>query len=159
DMAQLRKYYEAGAMDEALRLAHTLKGSAATLGAKALSQCALDLELALRELETQDIEVRMMAVEAALTPLLTDIHHLADTGLPEPPPAVVDDERTREMLAQLEALLAEDNTRASQVWNESAPLFQAALGPAFMLLGREIEHYEFDKALKTLRDAMMRESM
>ena len=89
DVAILRMHLEAGEITDAQRLVHTLKGAAATLGAMALSQRAVDLELALREQASpEDIETRIVAVEASLIPLLADIQHMADAGTPAvPPPA------------------------------------------------------------------------
>ena len=68
-------------------------------------------------------------------------------------PQEMDSARAEAVLEQLEALLAEDDTRASQVWSESAPLINAALGSAAASLGQEIERFEYDKALQTLRSA------
>ena len=155
DVAALRAHLAGGEIADAKRLAHTLKGAAATLGAEALRQCAQDLELALRERAPQaDIEACIVAVGASLSPLLAAIQLLADAGMPAaPPPAEMDSKRVGYVLGKLEALLAEDNTLASQVWIESKPLIEAALGSAAASLGREIERFEYDKALQTLRSA------
>jgi CheY-like chemotaxis protein/HPt (histidine-containing phosphotransfer) domain-containing protein len=155
DVAKLRAYLASGKMEDAQRLAHTLKGVSATLGANEVRQCALDLELAIRELESQDIEKRIDTVEASLTPILAAIQDLAGTGMPVAPATIeIDHTQTEEILKQLEALLAVDDTRASQLWIESAPLIKAVLGSAADSLEQEIERFEYDKALKTLRDVV-----
>jgi PAS domain S-box-containing protein len=157
DVAMLRTHLAGGKMADAQRLSHTLKGVAATLGAMALSENAQNLEQAIREAASaEDIEARVAAVEASLTPLLADIQQIADARKPAVlPPVEMDSERTREVLAKLEALLAEDDTRASQLWIELAPLIRAALGPsAAASLEKEIERFEYDKALQTLRKAI-----
>ena len=59
--------------------------------------------------------------------------------------------RAREVLARLETLLAEDDTQAYGVWLESADLIEAALGSAASQLRDEIDRFEYDKALRTLR--------
>ncbi len=70
------------------------------------------------------------------------------------PAAAVNRARAREVLARLEALLAEDNTQAYGVWLESAGLLEAALGSAASQLRDEIDRFEYDKALLTLRAAL-----
>ena len=74
---------------------------------------------------------------------------------PDPPAsATVANPQARETLAQLEALLAEDDTRASQIWREAAPVATAMLGAAALELGQAIECFEYDKALRMLRAAL-----
>jgi signal transduction histidine kinase/DNA-binding response OmpR family regulator len=70
------------------------------------------------------------------------------------PAALVDRVRAREVLARLEALLAEDDAQVYGVWLESAGLIEAALGPAAGQLRDEIDRFEYDKALLTLRGAL-----
>jgi HPt (histidine-containing phosphotransfer) domain-containing protein len=155
DMATLRKLFASGETTNAQRLVHTLKGVTATLGADAAHQCILELELALREQALpEDIGACIGELEASMTPLLAAMQHLSDAGTPSPPPLEMDSVRTREILGILEALLAEDDTRASQVWIESAPIIKAALGSAAAMLEKQIESFEYDRALQTLREAI-----
>ncbi|MDP2829054.1 MAG: PAS domain S-box protein [Sulfuricellaceae bacterium] len=80
-VATIREHLAAGEIAEAQGMAHSLKGSAATLGAMALSRCALDLEQALREQAPRErIDTCMVAVEALLTALLIDIQHVAPSS-------------------------------------------------------------------------------
>lgn len=68
-----RSYDEAsaaGSADQLLRLAHDLKGIAATLGADSLSQAARQLELALRDAPSARHDGPRGGVEAQLDPLL-----------------------------------------------------------------------------------------
>ncbi len=83
DVRMLRTLLAGGETADAQRLAHTLKGSSATLGAMALSQCALDLELALREQRPrEDIEACIGAVDALLASQLAGIQGMMDAGAP-----------------------------------------------------------------------------
>jgi len=59
--------------------------------------------------------------------------------------------RALEVLGQLESHLAEDDTRAEALWCEQRSLIAAALGPHAAQLGREIERFDYDEALATLR--------
>jgi PAS domain S-box-containing protein len=79
DVVMLRKHLEASEMETAQRLVHTLKGSSATLGAEALSQCALVLEQAIRDQTSQqDIEAHICALDTVLSSLVTPIQHLTN---------------------------------------------------------------------------------
>ena len=151
DAAALRAHLAAGHRSDARRLAHTLKGVAATLGAEAVYQNALALEKALgKDTDDADLEAGISAVEAVLTPLLTAIRRL-DLATPPPLHEAVDAVRTRQILVQLEALLMVDDTQAGQVWRECGPVVTATLGPAATRIGSAIERFEYDTALQVLR--------
>ena len=79
DVAALRTHLAAGRYADAQRVAHTLKGVAATLGAENLRQCAQALEVILREPQKQTpdiLEEKVQALASALAPLLTGIQAL-----------------------------------------------------------------------------------
>jgi PAS domain S-box-containing protein len=65
----------------------------------------------------------------------------------------IDADRVQETLARLEALLAVDDARASTVFREAAPLLRAALGAAAQVLERQINGFEYEQALRTLRES------
>ncbi|MDS4030805.1 MAG: PhnD/SsuA/transferrin family substrate-binding protein [Candidatus Contendobacter sp.] len=150
DVATLRAHLAAGRRSDACRLAHTLKGVAATVGAEAVCRNALVLERALSdEANGVDLEAGIInAIDAALTPLLAAIRRLEPAAVPH---EAVDEARTRQMLAQLEALLMVDDTQVTQVWHKCAPLVTAALGPVATQIGTAIERFEYDTALQVLR--------
>ena len=80
-VATIRERLSSGEIAEAQRMAHSLKGSAATLGAMALSQCALDLEQALREQVSQEsVDGCIVAVESLLAALLIDIQRVVPSS-------------------------------------------------------------------------------
>jgi hypothetical protein len=54
-------------------------------------------------------------------------------------------------LGQLERLLAENDTRAEDVWLEHTRLIRATLGPAALRLAQQIGQYDYEEALATLR--------
>ncbi len=152
DVATLRAYLAAGRRSDAGRLAHTLKGVAATLGAEVVRRNALALEGALSgDADDADLEAGISAVDTVLTPLLAAIRRLELAATPPPLHEAVDAARTRQILAQLEALLMVDDTQVGQVWRECAPLVTAALGPAATRIGSAIERFEYDTALQVLR--------
>jgi PAS domain S-box-containing protein len=70
DMAQVREQLAAGNYDDARRLAHSLKGVSATLGANEVRARALVLETAIKDrLGGEEIEACIAAVEEAWLPL------------------------------------------------------------------------------------------
>jgi len=154
----LRTALIAGNGWEARRVAHTLKSVAATLGARALSCCARELE---QEIEAgvawPALESTLVATEAILTPLLSAVRRARDSRVqaaPTPALAAVDRLKAGEVLTRLEALLAEDGTQARTVWLESTVLIEAAPGSTARQLQDQINRFEFDKALLTLRAAL-----
>ncbi|EXI85145.1 MAG: hypothetical protein AW11_03704 [Candidatus Accumulibacter regalis] len=72
---------------------------------------------------------------------------------PEPPQLEGERLRAQRILMRLEVLLAEDDTRACDLWCESAALIEAHLGTVAKRLGNQIDNYDFAKALQTLRQA------
>jgi signal transduction histidine kinase/CheY-like chemotaxis protein len=155
DIAKLRASLDAGEMADAQRLAHTLKGVAATLGAEELRQCAFDVEQAVRDRQAMSaIQERISRLELLLEPLIASIQQLpAHPSSIIAPPVEIDAEKANQLLNRLEALLREDNTLANGVWRDAEPLLAAFLGPVAGKLRREIETFNFHQALKTLRQA------
>jgi PAS domain S-box-containing protein len=79
-----------------------------------------------------------------------------DAGLQmplEPQRRQADRIRTQGILMRLEALLAEDDTRACDLWYESAGLIEAHLGAVAKRIGNQIDHFDFAKARQTLHQA------
>ncbi|HRF04434.1 PAS domain-containing protein [Accumulibacter sp.] len=71
----------------------------------------------------------------------------------EPQRRQTDRMRIQHILMRLEALLAEDDTRACDLWYESAALIEAHLGAVAKRIGNQIDHFDFAKARQTLRQA------
>jgi CheY-like chemotaxis protein len=99
DLVALRRHLAIGALDEAQRLAHALKGAAATLGALAVCLRAQELETALgARAPRADIEARIAALDADLAPLLVTLARFRHA----PPPTVpvpCEPDQVREPLA------------------------------------------------------------
>jgi two-component system sensor histidine kinase/response regulator len=155
DIVRLRACLETGDMADALRLAHTLKGVAATLGAEDLRQCALAVEQAVREPQTTAHLLDCIAnLENLLLPLVVAIQQLPGQTSPVKQRNVAEDwAKAQKILQQLEALLIHDDTRAHSIWRDAAPLLGAVLGPLAAPLRSEIEGFDFQQALQTVRAA------
>jgi two-component system sensor histidine kinase/response regulator len=80
DMAEVREQLAAGNYDDARRLAHSLKGVSATLGANEVRVRALTLEMAIKDrLDRDEIEQCIAAVEDAWSPLATALSKVLPT--------------------------------------------------------------------------------
>jgi PAS domain S-box-containing protein len=131
-MATLREQIARGDMSDARILAHSLKGVAATLEARALSEAAKAVEMALRADQTDGLEELLRPMESELNLALAAIKTLADSpGDPVSEPADADagvrtaapatghnpsSESIRNALLTLREHLLANNLKARQVF-------------------------------------------
>lgn len=154
-----RTALSAGQRDEALRTMHTLKGTAATIGAAPLAKLAAAVEEAIgQKAPATTIDMLLNPVEAACQALVAALR----TALPPEdeggattaagaPQAPIDAAAAQRLLARLDALLADDDSDAIELFKESTPALKALLGPAYTGMKRALESYDFVDALATLR--------
>jgi HPt (histidine-containing phosphotransfer) domain-containing protein len=159
DVALIRDAIRREDTEAAQRLAHTLKGVSATIGASALTQCAAALEAAVQEGSGQDREAQVEALESALTPVFAGlaelgVRHASDRGSQEP----FDPEKVSLLLDELAQLLEKNDLDAEE---KSAVLQRLLAGsPHANLAAQLLKHvnaFEFDnatQALKRLREAI-----
>ncbi|MEF8714343.1 MAG: PAS domain S-box protein [Accumulibacter sp.] len=154
DGMALRRYLAVGDHVAARRWAHSLRGAAGTLGAVRLQTLAAKLEEAFCEERSAAETGRLVAeVEAAQSALVAALRAALSAE------AVVscadpDWPRARVALAELEALLSEDDIRAGDTFRTNAPLLRAALGDETVKkLARNIDRFDFERALAVLREA------
>jgi PAS domain S-box-containing protein len=154
DMRNLREHYQSGDLEAAQRDAHTLKGLAATLGAPALRDAAAALEAALREGDAST------QFEALATTLDTRLHALIQSlqaRLPEPDPATAlgGGAELDAAVATLEVLLGNDDLGATAALEAAMPrLAQRLDATTLARLRGQVEAYDFQSALVTLRDGL-----
>ena len=149
----------AGQHDEALRAMHTLKGTAGTIGAAPLAQLAAAVEEAIgQKAPATTIDTLLNPVDAACQALVAALR----TALPPEddagaataagaPQAPIDTAAAQQLLAQLDALLADDDSDAIELFKESTPALKALLGPAYAGMKRALDGYDFVEALAALR--------
>jgi signal transduction histidine kinase/DNA-binding response OmpR family regulator/HPt (histidine-containing phosphotransfer) domain-containing protein len=153
----------------AVRLTHTLKGLAATIGANALAGQAEALERVAGEPPAQ-WQPRLQVLREGLEALLTELQsRLAPEaagagGVPEAAlsqgttealTASLDasSEQIAALLDRLEALLAGDDPAAVDCLRDGAPLLTQGLGPALASIAAQVRAFDFPPALAGLRQA------
>ena len=149
---ELRAAAQAGDLKRAHRLAHTLKGVAAMIGAADLSAAARRLEESLADGISEPPEDQLRSLAGELTVVL------AELGLPtgpmaplHPAPGDLDLNRARELAEKLRLLLAAGDAGCRELTAELSEVF-GPLGDRADLLICQIEDYEFELALETLQD-------
>ena len=152
DIGKLKAAVAANDHELAVRLAHSLKGAAATLRIDNLAEEANHIELALRALTSStldqaDLATDMTAISEELTALANVLTPLVAPTLPTPPTALLD---------QLSARLQDRDAAAAILFKEQTVLLRAALGPGCDALAEQIGQFDFSAAhatLHTLRQA------
>ena len=140
--------------DEARILAHSLKGTAATLGCEHLSEMAAKLEMAFREnagkrVALDDIHSEMEDIRIELGVLAATLQ--ASEVPPSAKVAVLEAQELRSILDQLDTMLVQNDYGAIALFEEHGSALCLALGASGEELGRLVKRFSFDSALTTLR--------
>ena len=149
-----RSQMAAGQRDTAQRSMHTLKGTAGTIGASHLAELAEAAEQALAQGQPDSaIEALLQPADAACTALVEALQSALPPDASEPGGMPPSSPATAQLLAQLDALLADDDSDAIELFKESAPALRAALGPVYAEMERALDNYQLVEALAALRTA------
>jgi len=140
----------------AARLVHTVKGSAANLGARRLEQAAGALEAILRAEPAQDFAQQATAYREAVTLSQAAIDaFLAEAASVAPVTAPVDD-LTSETLAAFKASLERQDFKALDEFDNLRAHFEARLSPEQAAeLAAALEVLDYRKALQVLSEGSM----
>ena len=157
-MAQVRDALADGNTENAQRIAHSLKGVAATLGLFDIELAARTLETGLREKQDEEslapgidrLEVLLLATSAALVVTLpaSAKREITDNQAQE-----IDWPMARSALGTLANYLAVDDPRSAQQLKDFSPLLRPALGSHWQPLQRQIAEFDLAAALETVRTA------
>jgi HPt (histidine-containing phosphotransfer) domain-containing protein len=135
------------------RAAHTLKGTAGSLGATALAAAASQLEAACREGDLALIETALAHTLTELAPVIDGLAQFlaASPSAPAPRTAAFDAAVVAAMLAELEERLRQDDAQAGALANSLTDVVaHTRLESAVALLGQQVARYEFGEALTQL---------
>jgi PAS domain S-box-containing protein len=157
DMSQLQASLDAGDHATALRVVHTLKGTAATLAADKLSEMARHLEATLKAAkDTPDyggeLGPQMEAIRIEFQTLLAALPSMSVAPSASGKASPQDPERVKRLLDQLERLLAQSDTTALNLLEENSDPLRSALGGRFDGFARELRQFSFDGARRILQD-------
>ena len=154
DMRKLSKHLASSEVAESILIAHTIKGSAATLGLTKTLEITSALEKILRSdsCSTSNDEIFRL-INAVSTEQKNIRLALSNLSIPEAPEhAVVADQVSADkILEQLESLLKTDDSTANVLFSESEALLKSTFGSILQQLGQQIEVFDYPAALKTIR--------
>ena len=137
----------------AQRLAHSLKGVAATLAIETVATLAAQLE---RNIKTEpngaEIAAAIEALDQALNTAAAAIgDHDAPGRSKEKEVSPIDDAQLQVQLKRLRDLLAADNLEASALWRELKPALGRHADPANLaFINQQLDNYDFPSALDSL---------
>lgn len=148
---RLQEALESGDWTTAVRLAHTLKGVAAQVGAHELGARAADLEQALRRQDAPSALAPLQAeIAAGLAPLveaITAVLPVPGASVTEPP---TDAGAVSAVFCRLAELLVADDFASGQLLDTQRPLLQAVMGARFEVFAGAVADFDSDRALAVL---------
>ncbi len=158
DPAEISRALEAGDRALAQRLAHTLKGVAATMGVNAVSAAAQRIEEALKT--GDDIGNGVGDLADCLAPAIAAIHSAVMPPPPAPAPPAASAAECTDQLRTLKTLLENDDGEAADFIVKISPSL-AGVVPAdeMAALSRTVGEYDFPAALIALDSVCRRLSL
>ncbi len=155
---QIRKQLEAGDRAGAERSAHTLKGLAGNIGADALQVLADETEHALSPARAASVQARVLAEQLApqlaqLASVLAGQIAAIEAALPALEPEIPHSYTAAQrdhIVAQLVALLEDDDARSAHLLNEHKTLLAAAFPQHYAQLQHAIQEFDMEQALVLL---------
>ncbi|MFA6063546.1 MAG: PAS domain S-box protein [Gallionella sp.] len=137
------------------RLVHTLKGASGNIGAGDLQHLAEKLETAIKQQQPRgEINLSIDALAAPLVQLIAQL----EAQLPDEASktaVTVDLQRLTLVCDKLTALLADDDSQASDLMLENADLLNAAFPAHYRRLSQSMNAFDFEKTLALLTEAVL----
>ncbi len=168
-LTMLRKFMEgqavapasiAAALDDdkwpdAERLAHTLKGTAATIGAAGIQEIATRLEASISAHQARPmVDAVLDEVSVPLAAVVTALRESLPAETVAAMHVTVDPARLKALTERLAARLADDDSEASDLLAENADIFRSAFGDRYKEIEDGIRNFDFEIALTALRAAL-----
>ncbi|MDT8990701.1 response regulator [Curvibacter sp. APW13] len=138
----------------AQRCAHTLRGTAGTIGAKPLQEAAEQLELACTQAASGgQVDELLQKVLRALEPVMRALQALPDEGEStcEQPAVSVDAEQVAAVRARLMALLERGDSTAMDLCEQHADLLSAAYPTHWKKIIGSLNAFDFEAALALIQ--------
>ena len=144
--AAIRDAVEGGRMEEAARLAHTLKGVAGNLGIMEVHRAAAATEAAVKSGERTAVEAGLERTATLLAAVVEGLEAL--TGAASRPPAAVRDrEAAVAALRETAALLARSDPDAEDAFAKVRDALAGAYGDRTAKITAALERFDFEAAL------------
>ncbi|MCU7939450.1 MAG: PAS domain S-box protein [gamma proteobacterium symbiont of Bathyaustriella thionipta] len=153
DMVKMSDDLEAGEIESAQGLSHTLKGAAGTLGLTDLQAAAMNLDNFLRFQEhrlDEQVSLLIKAVSAEQAAFHEALHNIVML-LPPQQLFETDHTKAQEILDRLHILIAKDEVEANSLFEESSLLLQWAFGPIVEQLAQQLEIFNYPAALSIIK--------
>jgi PAS domain S-box-containing protein len=141
--------------NSAERCAHTLRGTAGNIGARAVQEAAARLEQACQEeLPQERIKTLLDDVLAALEPVMAGLAQLDQSqAAARVAASAIDPQKLKAACDRLTALLKNDDAAAAQYWDDNAALFQAAFAQHSSSIAGHLHNFDLEAALDELQEA------
>jgi HPt (histidine-containing phosphotransfer) domain-containing protein len=142
--------------DTAERLAHTLKGLSASIGAMPLHESMSDIEQALHEGQTAAVVTRLLApagvqLQALVAHLSATPRVMADLApLAQAAWTPTQEIEIQKVMQTLRKLLEQDDSEVQTLWQTHAPALHSVL-PQAQALEQAIQRFDFEEALQLIR--------
>ncbi len=134
------------------RLAHTLKGIAATIGATALAESARQLENAIREEDAESYPGLIAAAATEMAQVISSVNAYLQAHVAEPVPATIDPAQLGVLLEQISSQLQTFDSEAADTMRRiDRQVKGTADAPRFARLGSYIDAYDYESALAEAR--------
>ncbi len=136
------------------RMAHTLKGVAAQIGAGELRLIASQLEEALRARQSAAVLAPLQARLASILPgLIASIAARLPQAQASAAAGSIDMRRFEDVCRRLASQLKDDDFACMQVLDDNEAMLKAALGAGFPAIAAAIRDFDYISALEGLRQA------
>ena len=155
DFAAIRQQLAVDNIDEARRLAHSLKGAAGALGASELQKIAAQLEMAIRDrIDASQTEILIDQCDQTYSTLSRQLLGVLGTleAAPDTPVSLASQSR---LLGDLRQLLGQSEMSVQTLVQQQATTLRALFGPRYALFEQSVSAFDFESALALL-DALER---
>ncbi|MFA6121986.1 MAG: response regulator [Sideroxydans sp.] len=150
DLPLLADALAQGKREEAIRMAHTLKGLLGTFGLSELQAEASQLEMMLKSGDVR-ADSHLVQMQSGMESLMLALCDLGQTDQAvAQSPTTVDREILRNRIAELRDRLASSDIASARLFEQVRPMLKAVVGEQSDRLGSLIENFEFEQALKRL---------
>mgnify|MGYP000054638788 FL=1 len=153
DFERMSEQFSAGNLDEVRRIAHSLKGAAATLGASRVHLAAAELDSSIRNNRpASEIPARITGCVEAFEHLraLLSARHILDEALPMHGAAQVAPEHARRILQNLRRQLVEGDFAVQGDVQRQADALHGIFGDGYNRFEKAVSEFNFETALELL---------